>query len=150
MQRIILAVIESAEKEKPVCVFNLLKDTCHLRVFGMAETTGNQSLLSFAGAFDVLMPSRTEHRMGRREKGCPGQPPRNPTTSQLPHHGQDMAALNGTPQGPKPWGSHSLLATPNTKLSENVSSLILSKSPSCMTEKLSVWSTTPRQAWKMS
>ena len=59
-------------------------------------------------------------------------PPRD-----ISRHGRDVAALNGTLQGPDSWGSCSLLATPNTKLSEYVSSLILSKSPTCVTGKLS-------------
>ena len=87
-----------------------------------------------AGVLDVLMPSRAQKCVEKGTGGVLGSypPPRN-----ISHHGRDEAALNGTLQGPDPWGSRSLLATPNTKLSEHVSSLILSKSPSCVTGKLS-------------
>lgn len=91
------------------------------------------SLYLLAGTIDVLMLSRAEQWM---EKGKEGSwaAPHKPAS----HCGQDLATLYRTLQGPEPWGSHSLLATPSIKLSENGSSLILSKSPSCMTSKLSL------------
>ena len=91
-------------------------------------------LYILAGVLDVLMLSRAQKCVEKGKRGVLGSypPPRN-----ISRHGRDMAALNRTLQGPDSWGSHSLLATPDTKLSEHVSSLILSKSPSCVTGKLS-------------
>ena len=104
MQRIILAIIESTEKEKAsLCVQSFKRHMPSKSIW-------------YGGNYWKLIPSvfwlglwmfscwAGLNIIWRREKVCPGQPPRHPTTSQLLHHGQDMATLNGTPQGLKPWG----------------------------------------------
>lgn len=82
-----------------------------------------------AGPFNVLMLSRA----GQFVERVQGKPTGSLTTNWLSHHGQDISTLTKMPAWPKAWSSHFLLATPNEKLSENVSFLILSKSTFCVT-----------------